>query len=83
MTWLQPYSHVQAPRWSWWIGTGLLMAWSLVGSATAGETGPSEVKQRYGVAWHDSLQSALSTAETGDPRPVMWFRVLGDLDGFM
>ncbi len=41
-----------------------------------------------GILWHASIDDALvsaggETAKPDDDRPIMWFRVLGDLDGFM
>ena len=41
----------------------------------------------YGVQWHRTPQSAESAANgqsgKGDDKPIMWFRVLGDLAGYM
>ncbi len=41
-----------------------------------------------GILWHPSINDALlsaggDTTKPDDDRPIMWFRVLGDLDGFM
>ena len=35
----------------------------------------------YGVQWYD-MEDASQLA-SADDKPMMWFRVLGDLDGFM
>jgi hypothetical protein len=44
-------------------------------------------RQRFGINWTPGLENALAVAEGGDgdrdDRPVMWMRVLGDLEGFM
>lgn len=41
----------------------------------------------FGIEWNPGMESALTKAQGGesasDDRPVMWLRVLGDLDGFM
>lgn len=47
---------------------------------TAREHG--DAKTLYGIQWYPS--NAVSSAAAGkSPKPVMWFRVLGSLDGFM
>jgi len=42
---------------------------------------------KFGIRWSGQLDDALRIAQgkpqSNDDRPVMWFRVLGDLDGFM
>jgi hypothetical protein len=37
----------------------------------------------YGVRWHPTLASAIEAAapDEGTAKPIVWFRVLGDLDG--
>ncbi len=40
----------------------------------------------YGINWHQTLESALAAVQpskVGRDRPIMCFRVLGDLAGFM
>ena len=41
----------------------------------------------YGITWTGPLQNALKLAKgkqtSKDDRPIMWFRVLGQLEGFM
>jgi hypothetical protein len=41
----------------------------------------------YGIQWTPGVENALKNAagkeSAADDRPVMWLRVLGDLDGFM
>ena len=43
--------------------------------------------QRYGIDWTQDIRQALRSAAgvegERDDRPVMWMRVLGDLNGFM
>jgi hypothetical protein len=34
----------------------------------------------YGINWYDSPVSAIAAKQD---KPILWFRVLGDLDGFM
>jgi hypothetical protein len=42
------------------------------------------VKTLYGIPWHVSLDAALKkSAAKGEAKPVMCFRVLGDIAGFM
>ena len=47
----------------------------------------AKTQQLYGIRWQPKLEDALASATggptAGDDRPVMWFRVLGDLQGFM
>ncbi len=58
-------------------------------SATSGKSirATEKTKTMYGINWHKSgepaLASARGDASTQDDRPIMWFRVLGDLEGFM
>ena len=44
-------------------------------------------KKAFGIHWTPGIQAALENASgsesSEDDRPVMWMRVLGDLDGFM
>jgi len=42
---------------------------------------PGKVKKAYGVRWQPSLDAALKQAGK-KRRPVVWFRVLGELTGF-
>ncbi|MFK8112346.1 MAG: SHD1 domain-containing protein [Rubripirellula sp.] len=64
---------------------------SPVRSTTAGNNfGDNKVRdteQRYGIRWHRTLDGAVSEAgfasRPSSERPIMCFRVLGDLDGFM
>jgi hypothetical protein len=46
-----------------------------------------KARQRFGINWTPGLENALAVAEGADgdqdDRPVMWMRVLGDLEGFM
>ncbi len=42
-----------------------------------------KTKNLFGIEWHESPEHACAVAETAKGKPVMWFRVLGDLDGFM
>ena len=49
---------------------------------------PTKSLAMYGVNWVPNMEQALSAAagkseNTADDRPVMWFRVLGDLAGYM
>ena len=48
---------------------------------------PGKTRRLYGVDWQPSVETGLEVArnmeEDGSGRPVMWFRVLGDLDGLM
>ena len=40
----------------------------------------------YGIQWQRDFETAMATADgraESDRQPIMWFRVLGDLDGFM
>jgi hypothetical protein len=42
--------------------------------------------QLYGINWHQTLESALAAGQpskNGTDKPIMCFRVLGDLAGFM
>lgn len=43
---------------------------------------PGKVRRAYGQRWEPSLTAALERAGKGKRRPVLWFRVLGDLTGF-
>ncbi len=43
---------------------------------------PAEPEILYGIHWHGSPADALAVGAEQD-KPVMWFRVLGDLKGFM
>lgn len=47
----------------------------------------SKVTTAYGIHWTPGIENALSNAtgseSSEDDRPVMWLRVLGDLNGFM
>lgn len=46
-------------------------------------TGP-KTKEMYGIPWHTSVEDALTSAtKPGSKKPVMVFRVLGNLSGFM
>lgn len=47
-----------------------------------GETSHPEAESLYGLNWYPT-KSVSSVAQGKDPKPVMWFRVLGALDGFM
>lgn len=53
----------------------------------AGKRKPKEsasVENRYGIDWTVGVDEALASAASNEQRrPVMLFRVLGDLDGFM
>ena len=40
-------------------------------------------RRMVGIDWCDSSEAAISVAQATNDKPVMWFRVLGDLDGFM
>ncbi len=40
-------------------------------------------EQLYGINWHDSREGAVAAAQQAGDKPIMWFRVLGDLKGFM
>lgn len=43
-----------------------------------------KTKPMYGVNWHTSVNDALQSADKpGEEKPVMCFRVLGSLSGFM
>ena len=45
----------------------------------------TKTKKIAGIDWHctvDSVQAA-ANSDDGKQRPVMWFRVLGDMEGFM
>jgi len=55
-------------------------------------TGRSEaqaegVQRLYGIDWHQQLESARRVAVgnegVADNKPIIWFRVLGDLSGYM
>ena len=56
------------------------------GTKSAGPA-PGKTRRLYGVDWQPSVETGLEVArnleEDGSGRPVMWFRVLGDLDGLM
>ncbi len=43
--------------------------------------------RRYGINWTPGMESAIASAKgsdsASDERPIMWFRVLGDLNGYM
>ena len=42
-------------------------------------------RQMYGIDWYDTKDSLIvaSADNPKDEKPIMWFRVLGDLSGFM
>jgi hypothetical protein len=42
-----------------------------------------KARDLYGVRWQPSLERALevATPREGAAKPIVWFRVLGDLDG--
>lgn len=43
---------------------------------------PADANAQHGINWFPA--NSVSTIASGeDPKPVMWFRVLGALDGFM
>jgi hypothetical protein len=45
---------------------------------------PSRTFRRYGINWTEGIDKAIAKAsERGKQRPLMWFRVLGDLNGLM
>jgi len=45
---------------------------------------PANVVSRYGINWTEGVEKALASANSKEQRrPVMLFRVLGDLDSFM
>ena len=48
---------------------------------SAAEAGQSSGEMMYGVQWHEGEQARRLASAQG--KPVMWFRVLGDLEGFM
>ena len=63
------------------VGIALLSA---VLAAPAAFAGKSEGSQDlYGVRWYATLDHAVAAAtpEKGPSKPIVWFRVLGDLDG--
>lgn len=48
---------------------------------------PGQKRRLYGIDWQPSLEEGLEVARSledgSSSRPVMWFRVLGELDGLM
>ena len=40
-------------------------------------------KSMYGIDWYKSGEVASQVAKTKGDKPIMWFRVLGDLEGYM
>ena len=44
-----------------------------------------DTKKLFGIQWHQNRDSAELAAKQNpkQPKPIMWFRVLGDLEGFM
>ncbi len=50
-------------------------------------TADPSVQHLYGIDWHRTPQSAQAAAtgsqRDADDKPIIWFRVLGDLSGFM
>lgn len=54
-----------------------------VGTASSIDS-DSDSERLYGIDWYPTTESALTVASSGsDAKPVYWFRVLGDLNGFM
>ncbi len=48
------------------------------------KSNPSSIFKRYGINWTKGIDNALAQAgEEGNRKPVMCFRVLGDLNGLM
>ena len=43
-------------------------------------TREQKTKELYGIQWVNSLDRAV---EASGLKPIVWFRVLGDLEGFM
>jgi hypothetical protein len=56
-------------------------------SRSKSNRGSEKTMMLYGINWHESgapaLAKARGVASTSDDMPIMWFRVLGDLEGFM
>lgn len=43
-----------------------------------------DTKKMYGIEWHQTPESLQAVADSSkSQKPVMWFRVLGDLEGYM
>lgn len=51
------------------------------------EVTPAETRRLSGIDWHTdpalASQAATGGAVTSDDRPIIWFRVLGELEGYM
>lgn len=43
----------------------------------------SKPDEMYGIKWQDSVDDAVKIASMTNDKPIMWFRVLGDLNGLM
>ena len=54
---------------------------------TANRSKSYDTELGYGIQWTPGMENALASAagsvSSDDDRPVMWFRVLGDLKGYM
>jgi hypothetical protein len=62
------------------VGLGLFLA-VLAAPAAFGEG--KDTLEMYGVEWQPTLDHAVAAASPsgGASKPIVWFRVLGDLDG--
>jgi hypothetical protein len=61
------------------VGFGLGLTVLACGVASAEWDGPREM---YGVKWVRTLDRAIEVASAAEtPKPILWFRVLGDLEG--
>ena len=56
-------------------------------SSTRRSAANQDVRRLYDIDWHQTPESAQVAAtgseKPGDDKPIIWFRVLGDLSGFM
>lgn len=51
--------------------------------AAAANVTASPERRLYGISWQASPERACEVAATAGDKPVVWFRVLGDLTGYM
>jgi hypothetical protein len=59
------------------------LATALAASLAYGAQGQDGSREMYGVRWHATLEHATAAASSpaDGGKPIVWFRVLGDLDG--
>ncbi|MEE2642606.1 MAG: SHD1 domain-containing protein [Planctomycetota bacterium] len=65
--------------------SGILEADPAPGNGDAGKAAPPRrnTQRLFGVDWHRTPESLVAAASSGKQKPILWFRVLGDLEGFM